>query len=159
MVSATGTLTFVVHGRPQSKGSKRVLPIRGTPKAGTHGVVLVDSNRNARPWANRVTASALEAIDASPGESPPLIRGPVAVTFVFYFARPRTHFGVGANINRLRPSAPEHMAKMPDVDKLVRCSLDALVGVLIKDDAQVVALHAGKRYGEPERLEVRLRAL
>ena len=51
------------------------------------------------------------------------------------------------------------MATMPDVDKLARCALDALVGVLIKDDAQVVALHLGKRYGEPERLEARLREL
>ena len=87
------------------------------------------------------------------------MRGPVAMTFVFYFARPRGHFGIGRNINRLRASAPEHMTTMPDVDKLVRCTLDALVGVLIKDDAQVVNLGAGKRYGEPERAEIRVRVL
>jgi crossover junction endodeoxyribonuclease RusA len=154
----TGDLAFVVFGRPQGKGSKRALPIRGKAKPGDR-VVLVDSNRNARPWANRVAAAALEAVDGNPNALPALIRGPVAVTFVFYFARPRGHYGIGRNINRLRPSAPPHMATMPDVDKLVRNALDAIVGVLIKDDAQVVTLNAGKRYGEPERLEARLREI
>jgi Holliday junction resolvase RusA-like endonuclease len=155
----TGDLSFVVLGRPQGKGSKRVLPIRGKPKAGGQSVVLVDSNKNARPWANRVSAAALDAVEATPDQLPALVRGPVAVTFVFYFARPRGHFGVGRNINRLRASAPAHMSTMPDVDKLVRCTLDALVGTLIKDDGQVCALHAGKRYGEPERAEIRMRVL
>ncbi len=48
---------------------------------------------------------------------------------------------------------------MPDVDKLARCALDALSGVVIKDDAQVVELYARKRYGEPERLEVAVHEL
>jgi Holliday junction resolvase RusA-like endonuclease len=155
----SGDLSFVVLGRPQGKGSKRVLPIRGKTKAGGQSVVLVDSNKNARPWANRVSAAALEAVEANPDALPALIRGPVAVTLVFYFARPRGHYGIGRNINRLRPSAPAHMATMPDVDKLARCALDALVGVLIKDDGQVTALHAAKRFDEPERAEIRLRVL
>jgi Holliday junction resolvase RusA-like endonuclease len=146
----SGDLSFVVLGRPQGKGSKN--PIWSKR-------VLVDSNKNARPWANRVSAAALEAVEANPDALPALVRGAVSVTFVFYFARPRGHYGVGRNINRLRPSAPAHMATMPDVDKLVRCTLDALVGTLIKDDGQVSALHAGKRFGEPERAEIRLRVL
>lgn len=152
-------LTFVVLGRPQGKGSKRVLPIRGKPKSGGQSVVLVDSNKNARPWANRVAAAALEAVNGGTGALPALERGPVALTFVFYFARPRGHYGVGRNINRLRASAPAHMAVMPDIDKLVRCSLDAIVGVLIKDDSQACTLAAAKRYGEPERAEIRMRVL
>ena len=146
------TLRFVVFGRPQGKGSKRVLPIRNSRK-----VVLVDSNRNARPWANRVADSAAEAMlrDKRSG----LMRNAVSVELVFCFARPKRHFGTGRNAAKLLASAPSHMAMMPDVDKLCRCALDALSGVVIVDDAQIVELSASKVYGEPERCEVGVRAL
>lgn len=149
-------LAFTVLGRPQGKGSKRVLPVRTRAAVGQPRVVMVDSNRNAAPWAARVAAAAIEAADADGFE---LIRGPVTVQFEFCFSRPRAHFGTGRNVARLRLSAPEHMAVMPDVDKLTRCALDALTGVIFKDDAQVVRLQAAKRWSEPERLEARVRAL
>lgn len=153
-------LRFTVLGRPQGKGSKRVLPIRTRAARATgQQVVLVDSNRKAAPWAARVSAAAWEAAQARVGHAPVVYGGAVCVAFEFYFARPRGHYGVGKNIDRVRPSAPEYMAVMPDVDKLVRCSLDALTGVLIRDDSQVVELKARKLYGEPERLEGRVTAL
>lgn len=149
----TGDLAFVVLGRAQPKGSTRSFLSR------TGKIATTDSNRNAKPWAARVAAAAREAIDEDPNAQPALIRGPVVVTVAFHFSRPRAHYGIGRNINRLKPSAPSHMATMPDVDKLARCVLDALVGVLIRDDGQVVNLHAGKRFGEPERAEIRVRVL
>jgi Endodeoxyribonuclease RusA len=153
-------LRFVVLGRPQGKGSKRVLPIRTKAAAGQPRIALVDSNRSAAPWAAKVSAAAAAAAQDRVGEVGwKLERGAVCVAFEFYFARPRGHYGVGKNINRVKASAPEYMAVMPDVDKLVRCSLDALVGVLIRDDSQVVELKARKLYGEPERLEARVTTL
>jgi crossover junction endodeoxyribonuclease RusA len=153
-------LRFVVLGRPQGKGSKRALPIRTRAAAATgQRIVLVDSNRKAAPWAAKVSSAAWAAASERVGHDPVIYRGAVCVTFEFYFARPRGHYGVGKNINRVRPSAPEYMATMPDVDKLVRCSLDALTGVLIRDDSQVVELKARKLFGEPERLEARVTAL
>ena len=153
-------LRFTVLGRPQGKGSKRVLPIR-TKAAAIAGqrMVLVDSNRKAAPWAARVSSAAWSAAQERAGRDPVIYRGAVCVAFEFYFARPRGHYGVGRNINRVRSAAPEHMIVMPDVDKLVRCALDALVGVLIRDDSLVVELKARKLYGEPERLEARVTAL
>lgn len=144
------TIRFVVFGRPQGKGSKRVLPIRG----GAPGrVVLVDSNKNAAPWASRVMSAARDAYDGR------LIRGAVEVELAFYFARPKSHFGTGGNASRLRPRAPRAMITMPDLDKLARCTLDALVGVLIADDAQIASLRCFKDYGEPERVVVRVAEL
>jgi Holliday junction resolvase RusA-like endonuclease len=140
---------FVVFGHPESKGSKRVLPVRKA--TGERTFAVADSNKNAKPWANRITEKTREIYDG------PLLRGPVLVSLSFYFARPRGHFGAGRNAHQLKPSSPEHMTRMPDVDKLARCVLDALVGVLIADDAQVVTLQAGKAYGEPERVEIRIR--
>ena len=51
------------------------------------------------------------------------------------------------------------MTTMPDIDKLARCALDALTGIVFRDDAQIVDLHATKRYGEPERAELTIREL
>ena len=143
------SLAFVVFGRPQGKGSKRVMP--GAKGTGYH---VVDSNRNARPWANQVSDKArLAMADAARGLSQPeLLRGAVSVELTFYFLRPKSHYGSGRNSDALRPSAPEFMTVMPDVDKLARCALDALTGVVIADDAQVARLVADKRYGGPERL-------
>src|SRR5579884_2129346 len=75
-----------------------------------------------------------------------------AVTFI----RPRWHYGRRG----LRPSAPLGHAVRPDLDKLARAVLDALVGAgVIRDDAQVAELHATKGYGERPGLAVALRSL
>jgi Holliday junction resolvase RusA-like endonuclease len=142
-------IRFVVFGRAQGKGSKRALPIKR--KAGGGAIVLVDSNKNAAPWARLVSDAAVQAVQRD-GEIPPLIRGGVLVEMSFYFARPKGHYGSGRNAKRLRDSAPEYMTTMPDLDKLARCALDALTGVLIADDAQICELRLRKLYGEPERL-------
>ena len=84
---------------------------------------------------------------------------PVVVTIGFYFARPRGHYGTGRNASTVRAAAPARMTTMPDVDKLARCALDALTGIVFRDDAQIVDLHAVKRYGEPERAEIMVREL
>lgn len=138
-------LRFVTFGRPQQKGSKRVLPIRHSRR-----IVLVDANRNAAPWAARVRA------DAAKVQRGELLRGGVAVTLTFVFERPRVHYGTGRNARTLRGVAPERMTAMPDLDKLARCALDALTGVCFKDDAQVCELTLTKSWGDPERLEARV---
>jgi Holliday junction resolvase RusA-like endonuclease len=137
-------IRFTVLGRPQGKGSKRAFVVKGRP-------VVADTNSRARPWAARVAAAAR---DAYQGE---LMRDAVEVELRFFFARPKAHFGTGRNAGTVLASAPRHMIVMPDADKLARCALDPLTGVVFKDDAQITRLVAVKGYGEPERLEVIVR--
>jgi Holliday junction resolvase RusA-like endonuclease len=144
-------LTFEVIGRPQGKGSKRAMPIKG--RTGQR-IVMVDSNKNAAPWAATVSAAAAEAMGDHELEG-----GAVIVSIGFYFGRPRMHYGVGKNINRVRASAPRHKITAPDLDKLARCALDALIGVVVRDDAQITGLHLAKLWGEPERAAIRVRSV
>ena len=65
-----------------------------------------------------------------------VLTGPVEVLLHFELARPKS-------ARRLLPSTK------PDLDKLARAVLDALTGVVFKDDAQVVDLRVTKRYGTP----------
>ena len=149
-------IRFTVYGRAQQKGSKRALPVRS--KAGPTRAVLVESNKRAAPWAAEVKSAALRAI-CGPGYGDPIVelfRGPVRVEMAFWFARPRSHYGTGRNAGTVRAGAPAHMITMPDIDKLARCAVDALTGVVFHDDAQVSELFLQKRYGEPESLVVKV---
>jgi Holliday junction resolvase RusA-like endonuclease len=46
----------------------------------------------------------------------------------------------------LKYDAPSFVTRRPDLDKLIRSVLDAITGVLIQDDSQIVGLHAVKKY-------------
>lgn len=52
-------------------------------------------------------------------------------------------------------SAARAPASRPDLDKLVRAILDAMTGLAFQDDGQVVALNAGKEYGNAGGCDIR----
>lgn len=84
---------------------------------------LIECSRGLPGWRKSVTMAAIAARQQAGGEWP--ILGPTILELRFHMTRPWT--------------------SKPDIDKLARSILDALVqaGVL-KDDAQVVALMAYK---------------
>ncbi|HJE96552.1 MAG TPA: RusA family crossover junction endodeoxyribonuclease [Ligilactobacillus acidipiscis] len=47
----------------------------------------------------------------------------------------------------------------PDVDNYVKATLDALNGIIWKDDAQIVTLHASKYYSDHPRIEMEVEVL
>ena len=66
------------------------------------------------------------------------------VLIEFHVERPSGHYTKKRQL--LKNTAPDHPAVKPDIDKLVRCTLDALSGVAFDDDARIVSLTAHKRY-------------
>ena len=92
-----------------------------------------------------------------PGTTRFTIRDAVEIELRFFFARPKAHMGTGKNAGIVLASAPRRMIVMPDVDKLCRCAIDSLTGIVFKDDSQIARLVAVKSYGEPERCEVEIR--
>ena len=153
-------IQFTVYGRPQPRGSKAavLIPKRGggwvTNAAGRPITAAKDTNPKSGDWMNSIRAAAAEAFS---GE---LITGPVRVSFVFHFARPKAHYGSGKNAAKLKPSAPVEHIQKPDLSKLVRCAEDALTGVVWRDDCQVVEyLGTGKHWTtEKERMVVTIDA-
>ncbi len=67
----------------------------------------------------------------------------VSVRLTFLFPRPKGHHKKDGT---LKPGAPLHKTTRPDCDKLIRCALDALTGIVVRDDSQVVEIHAEKSY-------------
>lgn len=147
-------IEFFVPGIPVPKGSMRAFAFKR--KTGKLGVAVSHDNERTRPWLAVVTAFAQEAMAGSPP-----VDAPLSVRLRFVLPRPQGHFGTRG----LRPSAPFAPAVKPDLDKLVRCVLDALNGVTWVDDGRVVEVRASKAYGqapgvlvevEPTRQEFRL---
>jgi crossover junction endodeoxyribonuclease RusA len=99
------------------------------------------NDKKQTAWHRAVQAAAAAAGCA-------LIAGPVRVSIAFRVPRPAGH---RTKRGELRTSAPLHPAVAPDLDKLTRCTLDALTGLAFTDDSRVVALTVTKQYATPGR--------
>lgn len=134
-VATRADLVIRVPGVPAPQGSLRAFTRNGRAWA-------TSDNPRTRPWKAAVTAEAARAVEAAALANPAFGREPVGVSVTFRLPRPRGHYGKRG----LLPSAPRYPAGMPDLDKLARAVLDALTGIVWRDDAQVVALDVYKRY-------------
>lgn len=119
-------------GIPAPKGSARAIKVGKGDKA---RAVLVasssDTNKRAQTsWATAVGSAAKAALAGYPP-----IDGPVSLRVAFYVPRPKS-------TRRDRPTVK------PDLDKLLRATLDALTGIAFGDDAQVVVVSASKDYAD-----------
>lgn len=115
-----------VPGRPVPQGSKRAIINNRTHRA----VVIESAGERHRTYRGDIREQCER-------EGLVKVTKPVAVTLVFRFTRPKSHYRTGRNAHLLREDAPIRMAQKPDVDKLVRSVLDALTGVVLVDDALV----------------------
>lgn len=134
-------LHLTVIGTPAPQGSKR-----GFYNQRIGRVQMVESSKKVAPWRQDVKAAALNQIAETNWTH---LVGAVGLTIAFYLPRPAGHFRTGKNAHLLRDAAPAYPGKKPDLDKLLRSTLDALgeAGVW-RDDAQVVDVHAYKLYAD-----------
>lgn len=124
-------ITFSVDGAPATKGSTKSFAFKRAN--GSLGTRTTNDNAKTKQWELHVRAAA------SALQQPCLARpAGVRLALVFRLARP-----AGLAKRQL------HATKKPDIDKLARAALDALIGVLVEDDAQVVFLSVQKRYALP----------
>lgn len=124
--TAATDLVFTVTGTAAPQGSKKAF-VRGKH------AVLVESSDAVKPWRQDVVAAAEQAMLAV-GWIP--LDGPITVAVTFLLRRP--------------PSIPKRRLfphTKPDLDKLIRSTLDALTTAgAIVDDARAVDLMLRKRY-------------
>lgn len=120
-----------VLGLPAPQGSKRHVG-RG---------ILVESSKAVGPWREAVVGACQRN-----GIAEKRIDDPVVVRMTFWLPRPKSHRKPNGE---LRANAPLVPGGKPDVDKLQRSTLDALVqAAVITDDARVVTIQARKRYAD-----------
>jgi Holliday junction resolvase RusA-like endonuclease len=132
MIAAT--FTFVVAGRPAPQGSKRLLNRRSG--------VMVEQSKRVAPWRSDVRSAAQNYL---PGDW--LRSGPISLSLLFFFARPKAHFNTKGE---LKPTAPKHLlTRVGDIDKLCRAALDSMSSIVYDDDAQVVMMSVRRVYVDP----------
>lgn len=145
-VRAGERISIDVTGTPAPQGSKTAFVDKRSGKARTK-----ESSAGVRPWRNDVIHATNVVLirynmDHIDDRWYP-IAGAVDVQVRFYTRRPKTHYGTGRNAGVLKPTAPLYCTNTPDVDKLVRSTLDGLkeAGVY-RDDCLVAKLTAEHRY-------------
>ncbi len=136
-------IKFTVYARPEPQGSARGFVYQGVfdkrPRA-----IITTSNKKLKPYRQELTHTVQAAMQEAGVKAPMAEKHvPVSVVLDFYLERPQSI-----------PKKRQFIVVKPDLDKLVRSTLDALTGNLFLDDAQVVELSVRKHYGVPERAEV-----
>jgi Holliday junction resolvase RusA-like endonuclease len=135
-------IAFTVFGTPTPQGSMRAFIPRGWKRP-----VLTSDNKKLKPYRQQVAETAIAEM-AKAGLSC-LDRGiPVRVDVGFFFAKPKS---AGKRVTQ--------KTTKPDADKLLRAVFDSITGVIITDDAQIVAGCWSKGFGIPERVEISVATL
>ncbi len=138
-------LTCTIPGLPQAQGSKRSL---GPDRP------FVESNKHLAAWR----ADAITFLQRAAAEHG-WVRadGPVFVTAVFAYPRPKSHYRTGRFAGLLRDDAPTYKTSAPDLDKLQRALGDALTQAgIIRDDALIVRWYPVKVWGDEPGVSVHL---
>jgi Holliday junction resolvase RusA-like endonuclease len=110
----------------------------------------------------RVRDAFLRQVSDEALSEAPFPRGvPLSIEVVFYFPRPKGHYGTGKNANRVKASAPQFHTTKPDVDNCIKLLKDALKWLAWHDDSQIARYsHIAKVYVESNpRTEIQITAL
>lgn len=138
--TTSDSIAFEVYGVAAPAGSKAVGYTK--PDAfGNRRAFVRDASAKSAPWKRQVAQIAGEAMAGRQ-----LLDGPLVLELVFYQARPKAHLRTNGQV---KPNAPPYPTTKPDSTKLCRAVEDALIGVVYRDDAQIVRQLVVKRYGEP----------
>ena len=134
--NSPNSVTFAVLGTPVPQGSMKAYSSRS---------VVASNAEVLASWRSDVAAAAHRH---KPEDWD--IHAAVSLRCEFVFPRPLSDYGTGRNAGKLKPSAPLHHTKTPDINKLCRGVADsigdAVAQVLLKNDSQIVSLYATKRY-------------
>lgn len=105
---------------------------------------MVEQSPHVGPWREAVRHSAQAAAAANHWEAP---EGAVSLHCVFTLPRPANHLRRKDRNTYVRENAPQFPSVRPDLDKLLRATLDGLTDSgAIRDDAQIFNIHAVKVY-------------
>ena len=125
-LSEPWSASFVLPGRPKTFKSLRV----------RHG-------RNVYAIHSKDKKKAQACLQNQKPDIPVIVDQAVNVSASFHFKRPKSHF---KKSGLLKPTAPKHILKRPDIDNCIKFLLDALQPEVIIDDKLVVEIKVTKKW-------------
>lgn len=136
----SSVVTFFVHGRPVTQGSK----VAGINKKTGMAFMKESTGDRLAFWRIKVEHEAREVMKAKGLE---LFEGPVSLHVSFFLSRAKS----------LPRRITDPVAPMSgDLDKYVRAVGDAMTGAVYVDDCQITHVSATKSYGEPDKIGARI---
>ena len=133
-------LMFEILGSPIGQGRPKFSTINGHAKA-----YDPEKSRNYKAYVRLLATQAMKENDFE------MITGSCAIKIWAYFDIPKSKskkFKEAALASKERPT------KKPDADNIVKAILDALNGLMYKDDSCIVELSCVKYYSDVPRVEV-----
>lgn len=135
---AKRTITFTVYGEPVPQGRPRARMVKGR-------VIMYDPAKS-RHFKTLVARVAQDHVNGA------MIEGPVSLTVKAYLAIPKSF---SQKKREQAIAGGIHHTVKPDLKNIIASVEDALVGVILRDDSQVVNFGgSSKQYGDPPRVEV-----
>lgn len=120
-------------------GSPKAQPRARSCRRGAHAGVYDPGTADG--WKALVAYAAKPYLPETP------IVGPMDLSIVFRFDRPKSHFRTGKRASELREDAPRFVVSKPDRDNLDKAVLDSLVQCrLLADDCGVATGRLTKVY-------------
>ncbi len=132
-----------VRGVPKPQGRPRIVRFR-------NGKAGLKDPETSRDWKNYIRLAVAEAWQGRPWHEG------VELELEFYLPIPKSWSKkkqLAALDGRLRPTG------RPDVDNLAKAVVDALMGIALEDDSQVVSLFTGKYYSTLPGVKIRIRRI
>jgi crossover junction endodeoxyribonuclease RusA len=120
------SIRFRARGKVVPQGSMRAYIVHGHP-------VLTSTAKGLKEWRRLVSDQAQRVAPSTPWD------GPIGIHVTFWMPRPKSE-------PKTRRTWPD---RRPDIDKLLRSTLDALTDVVFNDDGQVVEVGMRKDWGPP----------
>lgn len=121
------SFTIFIPGEPKGQPRPRAFSCGGMARVYDPGT--------AEGWKSQI------ALAVKPFLPPTPIETQLQLSARFFFSRPKGHVGKKG----LKPSAPAHFTKKPDLDNVVKALCDALTTVrLWNDDSQVTIMLLSK---------------
>ena len=133
-------LMFEIPGSPIGQGRPKFSTINGHAKA-----YDPEKSRNYKAYVRLLATQAMKENDFE------MIIGPCAIKIWAYFDIPKSK---SKKFKEAALEAKERPTKKPDADNIVKAILDALNGLVYKDDSCIVELSCIKYYSDVPRVEV-----
>jgi Holliday junction resolvase RusA-like endonuclease len=79
---------------------------------------------------------------------------PLKVDILFYFARPKSHYGTGSKAEVIKANAPQWHLSKPDVDNCIKFVMDSMNKIYWRDDSIICDCSIKKMYSTNPRTEI-----
>ena len=149
-------ISFIVRGEPKAQPRARSFALRGKggrvilSKTG-QPIIRVHEAGTAENWKSRIALAATPVIPPTP------IPGPVSISILFWFPRPKAHFRSNGDV---KPNAPVWHTARGDVDNCFKAVTDALTTMRMwLDDGQICQTTIAKRYRAQPGAEITIEEL